>query len=117
MSVEQIAVDAAFASTIGRTARYFKTPGPAVDVRVIPSNPDLRRDVGSIELQSKQRLMDVRLSDVATPAQGDTLTLYIENPDGTLTLGGEVLEITKRPDRPDRLGLVWTLDLKPQVAP
>nr|WP_298685233.1 hypothetical protein [uncultured Dongia sp.] len=111
MSIEQMAVDAAFASDIARDADYYKAPGPAVKVRVIATSPDYRRDVGSIAVQGQQRLIDVRVSEVPTPAQGDTVTPYIETSPGVWAPGAEVLQVTKRPDRSDRCALVWTLDL------
>lgn len=107
MSIEQDALDAVFESEIARDATYQKPPAAAFPVRIIPTQPDLRRELGGVELQGRQYLYDVRVSEVAIAAKGDRLSF-----------DDVVYEVTKRPERlDDRMALVWTLDLHPYVEP
>lgn len=111
MGIEQMAVDAVFASDIARDAVYVKGAQAPIVIRVIPTTPDLRREIGGADVQGRQRLIDVRVSDVPNPVAGDLITPHVEDGLGGWVPGAETLLIAKRPERSDRCALIWTIDL------
>lgn len=93
------AVDAGF-QTFGQAASYTPSGGSAADVTVIVKTPE--GDLSGFSLGARRvgRVADVRASEVASPAEGDLLTI-----------GGE--SFTVRGATPDAERLVWSLDLDP----
>lgn len=93
------AVDTGF-RTFGRAASYTPSGGSAADVTVIVRTPE--GDLSGFSLGARRvgRVADVRASEVAAPAEGDTLTV-----------GGESFRV--RDATPDAERLVWSLDLDP----
>lgn len=75
--------------------------GPAVAIRVIRKSPDNLQDYGQARVKQPATMVDVRLSDLANPAAGDTITI-----------GTEVFVIQGSPLK-DRLQLVWNINLRP----
>lgn len=98
----QQAVDSAFAA-YGETVTYTPAGGSGVDIAAIPRRADERTDwSGQMTVHTAATVFDVRASDVAQPASGDTIAY-----DGkTYTVQGE-------PRRDDPRRLVWTLDTRP----
>jgi hypothetical protein len=75
--------------------------GDGIPVRVMLRRPDRIESFGETRLASSTTMLDVRASEVAEPAAGDTLSL-----DGrTVVVQGTPLL--------DAEGLVWSLDTRP----
>jgi hypothetical protein len=75
--------------------------GDGIPVRVMLRRPDRIESFGETRLASSTTMLDVRVSDIAEPAAGDTLEV-----DGrTVVVQGTPLL--------DAEGLVWTLDMRP----
>jgi hypothetical protein len=72
--------------------------GDGVTVRIIRKSPDEVVGFGSSRAIMATVLIDVRVSEVASPASGDTAQI-----------SGDVFEIIGTPVR-DGLGLVWTCE-------
>jgi len=95
------AIDRLFAH-FGVVAVYTPQGGAPVAVRVIARRPDQIVGFGETRLHAETTVFDVRVSEVASPRPGDTVTF-----DGaTFVLQGE--PVRGDPDR-----LVWTLDARP----
>jgi hypothetical protein len=97
------ATDVLFADPhLARDAVY--RPGGAGDgipVRVMHRQPDRIEGFGETRIASSTTMLDVRVSEVAEPAAGDTVDL-----DGwTVVVQGTPIL--------DAEGLVWTLDTRP----
>ena len=87
---------------LARDAAYRPAgAGDGIPVRVMLRRPDRIESFGETRLASSTTMLDVRVSDIAEPAAGDTLEV-----DGrTVVVQGTPLL--------DALGLVWTLDTRP----
>lgn len=72
--------------------------GDGLPVRVIRKSPDEVVGFGSSRAVMASVLIDVRVSEVASPASGDTAEI-----------GGDTFDIIGTPVR-DSLGLVWTCE-------
>lgn len=72
--------------------------GDGTAVRIIRKSPDEVVGFGSSRAVMATVLIDVRMSEVVSPASGDTAEI-----------SGDVFEITATPVR-DALGLVWTCE-------
>jgi hypothetical protein len=72
--------------------------GDGIAVRVIRKSPDEVVGFGSSRAVMATILIDLRVSEVASPASGDTAEI-----------GGDLFEIIGTPVR-DGLGLVWTCE-------
>lgn len=97
------AIDALFADpNLGFDAVY-RVGGaePGMPVRVIVRRPDRVGDFGETRIVAETLLIDVRVSEVAAPADGDTIEV-----DGTVYFiqGGPIGD-TER--------LVWTIEARP----
>jgi len=75
--------------------------GDGVPVRVMRRQPDRIEGFGETRIASSTTVLDVRVSEVAEPADGDTLEL-----------DGRTVVVQGTPIR-DAEGLVWTLDTRP----
>ncbi len=97
------AIDALFADpNLGRDGLYRAGGAdPGTPVRVILRWPDRVGDLGETRIVTETLLIDVRVSEVAAPADGDTIEL-----DGT------VYVIQREPIR-DAERLVWTIQATP----
>jgi len=93
------AVNAGF-RTFGRSATYTPAGGDPIAVTVIVKTPE--GDLSGIGLGARRigRVADVRSSEVASPAEGDTLTIGEES-------------FIVRGAAPDAERLAWSLDLDP----
>lgn len=91
-------VDLMFAGPMAQDAVYAPGGGTPRDgtVRVIPSSPDVATTVYEVSAISATVAVQVRVSDVAALAPGDTLTLE----------DGGVLRISGKPRR-DATRLTW----------
>jgi hypothetical protein len=99
MTAFQEMIDALFADpAVARTVTYTPVAGSAQTIRAVIKSPDRVIDVRDIAIHTPTVVVDVRVSDVATPQAGDTLTI------GTLTY-----VVQGEPVR-DAENLVWTLD-------
>ena len=103
MTAFAAATDVLFADPhLARDAVY--RPGGAGDgipVRVMLRRPDQIESFGETRIASSTTVLDLRVSEVAEPAAGDTLDL-----DGrTVVIQGTPIL--------DAEGLVWTLDTRP----
>ena len=74
---------------------------PGVPVRVFVRLADRVTDYGLTRLASGTAMVEVRVSDVAIPAEGDTVSL-----------GGRTLVVQGEP-LADALRLVWTVECRP----
>ena len=104
MNAFSAAIDAIFADpNMAADAVYrARGVGPAVPCRVILTRPDLQSSFGDARITSDTTMLDVRVSEVATPSAGDTITI-----------GSEVLVIQGEPLR-DRERLAWKCEAVPQ---
>lgn len=75
--------------------------GDGIPVRVMRRQPDRIEGLGETRIASSTAILDVRVSEVAEPAAGDTLELEGR----TVVVQGTPLL--------DAEGLVWTLDTRP----
>lgn len=103
MSAINAAIDALFADpNIARTALYRAGGiGDGVSVRVIAKRNDQVSEFSDISVVSATARFDLRVSEVPTPTEGDTITLDGE----TFLIQGEPMRDTER--------LVWTVDTRP----
>ena len=101
MTVFAGAVDATFAA-FGIDATYTPVGGEPVPVRVIARRPDAIVGFGETRIHAETATFEVRASEVASPRQGDQLTVDNE----TFVVQGE-------PERRDPDRLVWTVDVRP----
>jgi hypothetical protein len=104
MSAFAAAIDALFSDpNLGAYASYrVAGEDPAVPVRAIARQPDLTGPFGDTRVHSATAMLDIRISDVAVPAEGDTIQL-----------GSTVYVIQGAPVR-DTERLVWTVEARPQ---
>ena len=99
MTAFQEMIDALFAdSAMARDIVYTPVAGLPQTIRAVIKSPDRVIDVRDIAIHTPTLVVDVRVSDVATPQEGDTLTI------GTL-----LYAVQGEPVR-DAANLVWTLD-------
>jgi hypothetical protein len=99
MTAFQEMIDALFAnSAMARTVTYTPVAGLPQTIRAVIKSPDRVIDVRDIAIHTPTLVVDVRVSDIATPQEGDTLTI------GTL-----LYAVQGEPVR-DAENLVWTLD-------
>ena len=104
MNIFAAAIDALFADpNLARDAVYRAGGAdPAVPVRAILRRPDRVGEFGETRIVAGVVMIDVRVSEVAVPAEGDTIqaegTVYI--------IQGEPIRDAER--------LVWTLEARPQ---
>jgi hypothetical protein len=99
MTAFQEMIDALFAdSAMARTVTYTLVAGLPQTMRAVIKSPDRVIDVRDIAIHTPTLVVDVRVSDIATPQEGDTLTI------GTL-----LYAVQGEPVR-DAENLVWTLD-------
>ena len=103
MSALAAALDALFGDPhLARHALYrVGGAGEGVPVRVVARQPDQVIGLGEIRVHVATSVFDLRVSEVAEPKAGDTLTID----DETFVVQGE-------PTR-DRERLLWTLDTRP----
>ena len=109
MTAFSAAIDAIFADpnmAADAVWRSCGAPHIAVPCRVILTRPDLQSSFGDARITSDTTMLDVRLSEVASPSAGDTVTL-------TGSGGTEVLVIQGEPLR-DRERLAWKCEAVPQ---
>jgi hypothetical protein len=96
------AIDALFAdANIATDAVYTPTGDGPINVQVVARRPDEIVGFGDTRIHSATAVFDVRVSDAAAPAEGDTLEI-----------GGETYLVQGEPVL-DRERLVWTLDTRP----
>lgn len=74
---------------------------PDVPCRVIRKSPDDLTDFGAARIRSETTQVDVRVSEIVSPAKGDRLTIGTE----VFAIQGDPMQDWER--------LVWTLDLRP----
>ena len=99
MTAFQEMIDALFAdSAMARTVTYTPVAGAAQTIRAVIKSPDRIVDVREMAIHTPTLVVDVRVSDVPEPNQGDTLSidtfLYV--------VQGEPVR--------DAETLIWTLD-------
>ena len=87
---------------LGRDALYRPgDAGPGVPVRVVLARPDRVGSFGETRIASATALLEVRRSEVPTPAEGDSFEVDGER----LLVQGEPLADAER--------LLWTIELRP----
>jgi hypothetical protein len=84
----------------GSTPSYTRPVDP-MPVRVIPRRADTIVGFGETRIHAETATFEVRASEVASPRQGDQLTV-----------DGETFVIQGEPERRDPDRLVWTLDVR-----
>ena len=102
MTVFATAIDTLFRDpSIAADAIYTPAGSDPTSIRVIARRPDEIVGFGDTPIHAATAMFDVRISEVASPAQGDTLEI-----------GGETFIIQGEPMR-DRDRLIWSLDVRP----
>ena len=96
----QDSIDQNFA-LLGEDATYTPAAGSPVTVKVIPRQPDTVLDFGDTKARTTTTLLDVRVSELATPAKGDAVTF-----------AGTGYVVQAPPLRRDPRRLIWTLDTR-----
>lgn len=101
MSVFSAAIDAIFADPNMAVDAVWREQrlGSPVTVRAIRKSPDQMQDFGSSQMVLPTTIIDVQVSELASPRDGDLITI-----------SGEDFLVQGKPRR-DRERLVWTLDL------
>jgi len=88
---------------LGRDAVYrVGGADPDTPIRIIMRRPDAIGTFGETRIVAETVVIDVRVSEVAAPAEGDTFTI-----------GGETFVVQGEPVR-DAERLVWILETRPQ---
>jgi hypothetical protein len=97
------AIDALFADPNLAVDAVYRAGGadPGIPVRVVVRRPDRVGDFGDTRLLTETTVFDVRVSEIAEPAAGDT----IEADGVTYVIQGEPVRDAER--------LVWTIDARP----
>jgi hypothetical protein len=99
MTAFQEMIDALFADpAVARTVLYTPVAGTPKTIRGVIKSPDRIVDVRDIAIHTPTLVVDVRVSDVPVPNEGDILTI------GTL-----LYAVQGEPVR-DAENLIWTLD-------
>lgn len=103
MTTFSAACDAIFADPNMAADAVYRSCASITDVpcRVIRSLPDADTDYGSHAIVSETCRIDVRLSEIPAPTEGDRFTI-----------GTDVFVVQGAPMR-DRLGLVWKIEAVP----
>jgi hypothetical protein len=98
------AIDTLFADPNLGTDAVFRAGGadPGMPVRVIVRQPDRIGNFGETRIAAATLVIDVRVREVAAPAEGDTIEM-----------NGAVYVIQGEPIR-DAERLVWTIEARPQ---
>jgi hypothetical protein len=98
------AIDTLFADpNLGADAIYRAGgSGEAITLRVIIRQPDRVGTFGETRIATETTIVDIRTSDIAAPAEGDTIEM-----------NGIVYVIQGEPIR-DAERLVWTIEARPQ---
>ena len=95
-------VDALFANaSMAVDASYVPVAGLPATVRVVQKRPDIVTEFGAARLWSESTIFDLRVSEVAAPAQGDLITI------------GAASFVIQGEPKLDRGRLIWTLDTRP----
>jgi hypothetical protein len=99
MSAFQEMIDALFSdSALARDIVYTPVSGTARTIRAVIKSPDRIVDVREMAIHTPTLMVDVRVSDVLDPNEGDILTI-----------GPLLYAVQGEPVR-DTENLVWTLD-------
>ncbi|WP_337996222.1 head-tail joining protein [Oleispirillum naphthae] len=96
MNPFSVSVDLMFAGPMAVDATYTPANGDPLPVRVILSQPDVMTPVYDVPVVSASTALQVRVSEVAALARGDTFTLA----------DGGVLTVSAKPKR-DATRLIW----------
>jgi hypothetical protein len=76
MTAFQEMIDALFADpALARTVLYTPVSGTPKTIRAVIKSPDRIVDVREMAIHSPTLVVDVRVSDVPDPGEGDTLTI------------------------------------------
>ena len=103
MNAFAAAIDALFADPNLAVDALYRADGadPGIPVRVIVRRPDRVGDFGETRIASETATFDVRTSEIAEPAEGDTLDV-----DGvTYVIQGTPVWDAER--------LIWTIEARP----
>jgi len=105
MTVFAAAMDTLFADPNLACDAVYRPGGadPSIPVMVIVRRPDRVGDFGETHIASETATCDVRTSEIAKPAEGDTLEI-----------GGVTYVILGEPLR-DSDRLVWTIEARPKA--
>ena len=103
MTAFSAAIDALFQDANMAADAVYRPARSVTDTpcRVILSQPDEGTDYGSASIISETQMIDVRVSEVAAPTEGDRFTV-----------NGEAFIVQGAPQR-DRLRLVWKCEAVP----
>ena len=104
MNAFTAAIDVLFSDpNLGADAIYRAgSETPATMIRAIIRQPDRIGTFGETRIAAATTIFDIRTSDIAAPAQGDTIEM-----DGTVyIIQGEPLRDAER--------LTWTIEARPQ---
>lgn len=103
MSAYDVGLDVYFLDPHMARSAIYRAGGadPGRAVKVVETRPDAEANYGGARLVVPTGTFDVRASEVATPAEGDTLTL-----------GATLYTVTAAP-RLDEGRRVWTLQTRP----
>ena len=104
MSVFAAAIDALFADPNLGCGAIYRAGGadPGMPTRLILRRPDRVGEFGETRIAAETLMIDVRVSEVAAPAAGDTFEI-----------GDAVYVIQGEPIR-DAECLVWSVEARPQ---
>ncbi|WP_421907112.1 head-tail joining protein [Mameliella sp.] len=102
MNAFSAALDALFEdANMAADAIYKPNWGPVVVIRVIRTAPDVTRDMYGSAITSETVVYEIRMSDVASPQAGDTISY-----------DGEDRIVQGQPERDDQR-TIWLLDTVP----
>ncbi len=104
MTIFAAAIDALFADPNLAIDTVYRVGGAdaEVPVRAIVRQPDRIGEFGETRVVAETVMIDIRVSEVAAPAEGDTIQV-----------NGTVYVIQGEPIR-DAERLVWTIEVRPQ---
>jgi len=87
---------------LAEEATYTPTGGSATTIQVMPVSPDEVLAFEQTRLQQDPVVLEVRVSEVASPTKGEAITY-----DSTLYV------IKETPTHPDPRRRIWTIELRP----
>jgi hypothetical protein len=87
---------------MGEDAVYTPQGGSDINVRVMPKRPDVLTTIEGAVIQTNTAVFDIRVSEVANPRKGDTLTF-----------AGTTYTVNKKPVYIDSDRRIWQLETVP----
>lgn len=97
----ETAIDDLFGSVLAIDAVYYAGTNTPVAVRLMRRQPTIFSNIGATQIASDTTSFDVRVSEIAKPADGDRIIV-----------GNDTFYVQGAPER-DGNGLLWKMNCRP----